>query len=121
MRVYTVSLETMQFVGYHGCREDEKVNGNIFTVDFKGSYRSDAGRTDNLEDTINYGAVYRTIKAQMAQRSDLLENLVYRIINAIKDEFEGFESIEVTVSKKNPPVYGPCEWSRMTGNWRKDE
>lgn len=114
MRVYTVSLEDMEFFCYHGCREDEKINGNTFMVDFKGTFRSDAGQTDALEDTINYGDVYRVIKAQMQIRSNLLEHVACRIADTISAEFPAYEAIEVTVSKKNPPVDGPCSWSRVT-------
>lgn len=121
MRVYTVSLEGMEFFAFHGCREDEKANGNTFTVDFKGSYCSDAGRTDALEDTINYGAVYNVIKAQMEVRSNLLEHLAARIIDAIAASFPGYMTLEVTVSKKNPPVDGPCSWSRVTTSLTRNE
>lgn len=121
MRFYTVSLENMEFFAYHGCREDEKSNGNTFTVDFKGRFRSNAGSTDCLSDTINYGEVYRVIKAQMQIRSNLLEHLAARILDAVAAEFPLYDSIEVTVSKKNPPVDGPCSWSRVSTLLEKNE
>ena len=62
-RVYTVRLEGLDFRAYHGCREDEKLNGNTFRVDFSGRFRSRAGATDTLEDTVNYGAVYLVIES----------------------------------------------------------
>lgn len=121
MRIYTISLEQMQFIGFHGCREDEKRNGNVFLVDFKASYESISGRTDNLEDAVNYGAIYKVIAAQMAVRSDLLENIAFRIMEAVKKDFPQLIDAEVTVSKKNPPVDGPCAWSRVSTKWSRNE
>lgn len=120
MRVYTVSLEDMQFVGFHGCREDEKRNGNVFMVDFTASYKGLSGETDKLEDAVNYGAVYRVIAREMAIRADLLEHLAHRIIKAVTDEFPQLLDARVTVSKKNPPVDGPCAWSRVSTEWKRE-
>lgn len=117
-RIYTVGLEKMEFAGFHGCREDEKIHGNIFSVDLTGTYRSCAGQTDDLNDTINYGQVYRSIAAVMyGERCNLLETLACRIVEALASEFKGFERIVVTVGKKNPPVDGPCAWSTVSTEW----
>lgn len=121
MRVYTIVLEGMEFFAYHGCREDEKTNGNTFVVDLRASYSGDAGSTDNLDDAVNYGSIYKTIAAQMQVRSNLLEHVAQRILDSLRAEFAGLDAIEVTVSKKNPPVEGPCRWSRVIMNWKRDE
>lgn len=118
-RVYTIVLEEMSFVGFHGCREDEKKNGNLFTVDLKGRYVGCAGATDSLEDAVNYGRIYDIVKEQMALRSNLLENIAQRITDAVAAEFPAIFALEVRVSKRNPPVKGPCEWSRITVEWER--
>lgn len=117
---YTIILDNMEFFCYHGCREDEKINGNTFTVDLRATYTGSCGESDNLEDAVNYGAVYRTIAAQMQIRSNLLENLAWRIMEALKAEYPALDRIELTVSKKNPPVDGPCAWSRIETRWQKE-
>lgn len=120
MRIYTISLEDMQFVGFHGCREDEKRNGNVFMVDFTASYAGISGETDNLDDAVNYGAIYRIIAREMAIRADLLETLAHRILTAVVEQFPQLLDASVTVSKKNPPVDGPCAWSRVSTKWTKE-
>lgn len=121
-RVYTVSLEDMEFFGFHGCRDDEKVNGNVFVVGFCGEYRSVAGETDCLEDAIDYGKVYGCIASVMnGERCNLLETLACRAVSAIASAFPGFIRFDVTVRKKNPPVAGPCAWSGIKMEWKKDE
>lgn len=121
MCIYTVVLEGMEFFAYHGCREDEKTDGNTFMADLRASYESEAGITDNLADAVNYGEIYRVVAAQMAVRSNLLENLAWRIMEALKRDFPQLTDITLTVSKKNPPVNGPCSWSRIEMKWKKDE
>ncbi len=111
----------MEFFAYHGCREDEKANGNIFMADLRASYESGAGQSDNLEDAVNYGEIYRVIAAQMAVRSNLLENIAWRTMEALKRDFPQLSEITLTISKKKPPVDGPCSWSRIEMKWKKDE
>ena len=118
MRIYTICLENMQFVGFHGCREDEKIKGNVFTVDFEASYRGIAGETDDLEDALNYGAIYRVIASVMrGERVNLLETLVHRILSEVQGAFPQVLSMKVTVSKHNPPVDGPCSRSSVSAAW----
>lgn len=121
MCFYNVVLDSMEFFAYHGCREDEKVNGNTFMVDLSYTYRSNAGATDDLGDAVNYGEVYRVIAREMEVRSNLLENVAYRMIEALRSEFAQMISIDITVSKKNPPVEGPCAWSRVNMKWNENE
>lgn len=120
MRIYTVGIEGMSFKGFHGCREDEKKYGNVFKVDFDGDFESDCAKTDNLDDTLNYGPVYQAIASVMnGQRRDLMETLVSDMIDKVREEIPGFTRIRVKLSKKNPPVAGECEWSSITEEWRK--
>ena len=121
-RVYSVLLEGMTFRAFHGCREDEKLNGNTFSVDFSGKFVSAAGKTDCLEDTVNYGKVYELVASVMdGERCNLLEVLASRIMEEVRAAFPQFLHIKVSVGKKNPPVAGPCEWSRITTEWNRDE
>lgn len=112
----------MSFRAYHGCREDEKVNGNTFSVDLSGEFVSCAAESDCLEDTLNYGKVYEIVAAVMlGERCNLLETLAARIVDAVRAAFPEFLHVKVCVSKKNPPVAGPCEWSRITTEWTGNE
>ena len=72
-----------------------------------------------LEDTVNYARIYDIVKAEMEIPSDLLEHVAGRIQRAIVAEFPEFERFSVRVSKRNPPVEGPVEWSRVTIRYEK--
>ena len=116
-----IELEGMEFHAYHGCLESERLNGNLFTVDFRGEADlRRAAQSDALEDTINYGAIYNIVKTEMAIPSDLLEHVAGRIVHAVSTEFPQLSRFSIRVSKKNPPVDGPVQWSRVTLTYNKD-
>ena len=106
----TIALEGMDFHAYHGCFAEEQVTGNTFFVDIY--FDSDTGNAENsdeLSDTVNYSEIYEIIKAEMSIKSKLLEHVGKRIINAIKKRFPQIESIELKVSKMNPPIGGKVD------------
>jgi dihydroneopterin aldolase len=110
-----IELEEMRFWAFHGCLETEKKKGNLFLVDFKGELdMTQAVAEDRLEDTVNYAEIYDVIKTQMGVPSDLLEHVAGRIVREIAETFPQFKRFSVRVSKHNPPVGGPVEWSRVT-------
>lgn len=111
----TVELCGMEFHAFHGCLEEERTQGNRFTVDVTYEYEaSEAVAEDNLCKAIDYSKIYDIVALEMKLPSDLLENVAFRIRNAILSEIPGIESLRVTVSKQRPPVGGPCEWSKVT-------
>ena len=110
-----IELEGMEFKAYHGCLEQEKVRGNLFTVDFRGELDlSAAAESDNLNDTLNYGEIYEIVAEEMSIPSELLENVAGRIVKAIEKNFPQLITFSVRVSKKRPPVEGVAQWSRVT-------
>ena len=61
-----IELDGMEFRAFHGCLDSEKENGNTFTVDFRGmTDMSKAASDDRLEDTADYGILYRIIAGEM--------------------------------------------------------
>lgn len=110
-----IELLGMHFRAYHGCLESERAQGNDFTVDFRCEADiAQAGRTDCLEDTLDYSRIYAVVRQQMMQPCNLLEAVAERIADAISAEFPQLEHFEVCVGKKNPPVGGECEWAKVT-------
>lgn len=114
-KVGKIELEGMEFKAYHGCLEQEKVRGNIFTVDFCGELDlSAAAENDDLNSTLNYSDIYDIVAEQMSIPSELLENVAGRILREIEMSFPQLISFSVRVSKKRPPVDGVAQWSRVT-------
>ena len=114
-KIGIIELEGMEFKAYHGCLEQEKVRGNLFTVDFHGELDlSAAAESDNLNDTLNYGEIYDIVADEMSIPSEWMENVAGRIVKAIENNFPQLISFSVRVSKKRPPVEGVAQWSRVT-------
>lgn len=105
----------MEFKAYHGCYDLEKVVGNRFLVSVALDAQLDeAARTDDVSKTINYLTVYQVIARCMEQKSDILENVVLRIIESLYDSFPQLERVCATVSKLAPPLGGKIKKVSVT-------
>ncbi|HAQ64906.1 MAG TPA: dihydroneopterin aldolase [Bacteroidales bacterium] len=102
-----ISLQGMEFYAYHGCFDAEQVIGTHFTVDLmiETDVRK-AAVSDDLHHTVNYLTVYQLVKAQMDQKSHLLEHVARRILHELMFQFEAINYAEVKVAKMNPPLGG---------------
>ncbi|MBQ1209383.1 MAG: dihydroneopterin aldolase [Bacteroidales bacterium] len=109
-----IRLEGMKFKAYHGCFEEEKTQGNQFLVDVKiEAALSRSIESDELEDTVDVQKVYQLVAKEMAIPSNLIEHAAGRILQSLAS-LDGVKSVEVKLSKCNPPLAGPCEKSSVT-------
>ena len=109
-----VELINLEFYAYHGCFNEEKVIGNHFKVCFSADTDVETpGKSDKLEDALNYQELYNMIKGEMEIPSNLLENVAYRILNRAGELFPSITQAEVMISKLNPPLGGKAESSRV--------
>ncbi len=108
--MHKIILEGIKLYAYHGCLKEESIIGGNFIVDISmDTDFSIAAQTDKLNQTIDYVIVYEIVKTQMAIRSNLIEQVGQRIINALKKEFVNIKRLEVKVTKLNPPMNGNVE------------
>jgi len=105
-----ILLENMEFYAYHGCFKEEQVIGNRFIVNLSVEVdTSEAEKSDSLKDTVNYQAVYETVKAKMTSKSHLLEHLGRQILDALEEGFPEIRHMKLKVSKMNPPMGGSMQ------------
>lgn len=110
-----VSLQGMEFYARHGYYEEERVIGNKYRVDVTLSLDiTEAALEDTLEGTVNYEKVYEIVKEVMSIDAKLLEHLAGKMIKSLKESFEQVTSVEVIISKYNPPIKGLCERAVVT-------
>ncbi len=103
----TIRLEGMEFYAHHGHYRDEITRGNKFVVDLCFDVDISAASTsDELDNALDYEEVYDFIKKEMNVRSNLLEHAAQRMVNGLKDHFSKIKTIEITLSKHNPPLKG---------------
>ena len=84
-----ILLEGMRFFAFHGNNPEERVLGQPFLVDLEvEADLSVAGRSDSLDDTINYAGLYRAVKGVMeGPARNLLEALAQDIADAVLGGF----------------------------------
>lgn len=110
-----MSLEGMEFYAFHGFYAEEREKGNDFVVDVHVTTDfSIASETDDLEGTVNYEIIYAITKEEMATPTKLLERVAQRILERLFESFTNPSTIEISVAKKNPPVGGTVNQSRIT-------
>ena len=105
MGVITVS--GIKLYAFHGCMEEEAKIGSDYEVDVVlESDLSEAAKSDDLTQTVDYVAVTKIVKDEMTIRSKLLEHVAQRIITKLADNHPEIVSMEVSVAKLNPPIDG---------------
>ena len=103
----TILLENMKFHAFHGVLPEEQIVGNTYSVTVKFTFDfSKAAKSDTLDETINYAEVYELVKSEMQQPSKLIEHVAQRISDRIRRQFPQLKSLEVRLSKHNPPLSG---------------
>lgn len=95
----------LRFTGHHGVFEHERRDGQEFIVDVALDIdASAAAGSDDLADTVDYGALADQVRAVVeGEPVDLIETLADRIAQACLRP-EGVARVEVTVHKPHAPV-----------------
>ena len=100
-----IRLEGMKFYAFHGVLPQENLVGAYFYLDLKlKTDFSRAAETDELEGTISYADIHAVVKEEMQVTSKLLEHVCKRIASRIFHDFPTIETIDIALSKENPPM-----------------
>jgi dihydroneopterin aldolase len=105
-----VALEGLEFHAFHGVYPHERESGNWFEVDI--AVETDfpaAAFQDDLSGTVNYETLFAIVKEEMNKPSKLLETVAGKIIDDILQELPVVQSVDIKISKVNPPIGGKCK------------
>ena len=103
-----IELSQMEFYGYHGVLSEENRLGQRFIVDLMVLVDlQKAGKSDQLEDSINYADLFQICK-------EIVEGKPYKLIEAVAEKvaaevLQHFTTISeciVKVIKPDPPIPG---------------
>ena len=110
-----IILKDITLFAYHGVNDDEKQNGQIFSVcitlflDLK-----KPSKTDKLRDTVNYAAVIKTVKNAFCKKSyNLIERAADEIMTAVFNDFESVAEILITLKKPEAPVNADLSYAAV--------
>lgn len=105
-----IVLKEVRFHAFHGVMPQERKVGADFLLSLRLGYDiSKAMQTDDVADTLNYAEVYQLVKQEMEQPSALLEHVAGRIAQTLMQHFPDVKSIDLTLTKQNPPMGADCQ------------
>ncbi|MBW4032895.1 MAG: dihydroneopterin aldolase [Acidobacteria bacterium] len=105
-----ITLTGLRANGFHGVFEHERVNGQLFVIDVVVHVAlAEAGRSDELAQTIHYGELADAIVGAVERDPvDLIETVAERIAAVVLDQPRA-ELVEVTVHKPSAPITVPFD------------
>jgi len=103
-----IALNKMEFYGYHGVFQEETKLGQRFIIDLEvEADLQQAGTTDNLEYSINYGQLYFDVKEIVeGEPLKLIEAVAEAIAKKMLNSYNRIQSVMVRVIKPDPPIPG---------------
>lgn len=116
-----IRIENLEVYAYHGVYEEENRMGQPFFINMV-LYSSlrEAGRTDALEKSTNYGEVCHFVNDWMkAHTVKLIETVAEELAKGILNKFPLIESLDIEVRKPEAPVGLPfdCVSVKLHRGW----
>ena len=108
-----IFIKGLEIFAYHGVNPEEKRDGQRFVLDITlCADLSKARRSDNLNDTINYAAVRKTVSRAFSEHSfDLIERAAQAVCDAVLAEHERVQEITVLLKKPDAPMNAVFEYA----------
>jgi len=108
-----IFLHQMQFEGRHGVGDEERSEPQVIELDVEMVvHLGAAGRSDDLEQTVNYSAAFERCRAIVEERSfHLLEGIAEAVASDLLAGFTRIESVVVRVRKPGVPIVGVLEYA----------
>ena len=118
-----IALHKLQFYAFHGCLPQERVVGGDYTVDMRLILpdATTAIEEDDLNGTVNYASVYKVVRKEMEQPSNLLEHVCGRINRRLLTTFPLISAVTLTLTKVNPPIGAACLGASVTLTTKREE
>ena len=105
-----IRIERLRVRAFHGVLPQERQVGGDFVVTLRIGYPWQAAMdTDDVADTLDYAAVYRLVRCEMAVPSQLLEHVAGRITKALLRQYPLITTIDLWLTKVTPPMGADCE------------
>ncbi|GGB51304.1 dihydroneopterin aldolase [Virgibacillus dakarensis] len=103
-----IIINRMEFYGYHGLFPEENKLGQRFFVDVEIFLDLEKpGSSDCMEDSIDYGQVYETVKAIMeGEPKNLIEAAAEQVASELLAAFAKLTACTIKVTKPDPPIPG---------------
>lgn len=101
-----IIVKNLELFCYHGVNPEEKVDGQIFVFDVEAEVDlSLPCKTDNVDDTVSYAKIIKTIRrVAQSEKNDLIERVAQRVVDELFSEFDKIEALKITLKKPQAPI-----------------
>ena len=101
-----IKVDRLKVFARHGVLPQERVVGNDFevTVTVTTEMNEDVLASDDLAGTVSYAGIVDVIRREMAEPSQLIEHVAWRIGRGIMQDYPAVDKCRVTVAKLLPPI-----------------
>ncbi|MCC8073608.1 MAG: dihydroneopterin aldolase [Clostridiales bacterium] len=107
-----ILIRDLKIFAYHGVNPEEKENGQNFYFDIDLDVNmTKACYSDNVEDTVSYAKVIKTVSRVFTQdKYDLIERAAQVVANAVLEEYPDVFSVDITLKKPEAPMKADFGW-----------
>ena len=101
-----VIVKDLELFCYHGVNPEEKIDGQVFVFDIEaGVDLSTPCMTDNVDDTVSYAKIIKTVRrAAQSEKNDLIERVAQRVADELFNEFSKIETVKILLKKPQAPI-----------------
>ena len=107
-----IIIKGLKLYAYHGVNPEEKVDGQNFILDITATLNADtAKQSDNVDDTVSYAKIIKTVKAVFTEKSyDLIETAANKVGVSVMQAYPRLDSVTVLLMKPEAPVKADFEY-----------
>ena len=116
-----ICLNRARFHAFHGVMPQETRVGADFVLSLRVGYPLEkAMESDEVSDTLSYAELYRLVEREMRIPSRLLEGVAGRIVKAIETAFPKVSSVDLELTKMNPPMGADSDGAGVEIHWERE-
>lgn len=116
-----IFVNDLRLYAHHGVLEQERCVGAWFVIIIRVHYNMyKAVETDDIRYALSYADVVDVVKEEMAKSSRLLEHAAGRIAEAILERFPMAQSVDLKLTKENPPMGVDCAGAGVEISCKRD-
>lgn len=110
-----IYIRDLEVYGFHGVNIEEKNMGQRFLISLELDIElRKAGRSDNLNDTVNYAEIcYKVEETFLLQKYDLIEKAAEEIAKAILINYDKINKVKVLLKKPWAPIGKPLDYAAI--------
>jgi dihydroneopterin aldolase len=105
--MYVLSLEEVQFYGYHGVTDHERKLGHHYSMDLHLRLEGAAPESDSLVDGVDYADLAASALKVASRPCHTIERLARVIAEDVLERYSQAVAVTVRVRKLQPPMASP--------------